>query len=233
MKSLSTLRIKGILGTSLLDFPGQISAIVFLGGCNLVCSFCHNPDLIPKNDVGCIDVEEILSTLETRKQFIDGVVVTGGEPTLQEDLESFLRKIKDMGLLVKLDTNGLKPDVLANVISKKLVDYVAMDIKTSLDRYGELGDAGGGAKVLESLEVLKGCGLEYEIRTTMVPKLITETDINNIGQALDGVRNWVLQQFTPETSASLRKTKAYSKEVLEGMLSVARTYVADACLRGS
>ncbi len=193
------MRIKGFQGTSLLDFPGRVSSLVFTGGCNLSCGFCHNPGLVLDPDqYPDYPLDELLDELKQRRSFIDGVVVSGGEPTLATGLAGFLEQIKELGLQVKLDSNGLLPRVLTGLFERRLVDYLALDFKTSPARYAELHD-----RPVDTAALLASCRLaieqapEYEFRTTCVPGLVTEDELHVMGEVIKGARRWVLQQFVP------------------------------------
>jgi len=173
--------ISGWVKTSLIDYPGKIASVVFTQGCNLKCFYCHNPELIDVNKRGAeIDETEVFDYLVQRKRFLDGVVVTGGEPTLQNSLEYFLSTVKNMGYLVKLDTNGTKPEVLENLISKRLLDYIAMDVKASINKYYEIcGEDLDYSCIKESIAMIKKSSVAHEFRTTLAPNLET-IDIKNI-----------------------------------------------------
>lgn len=195
------LRVKGFQGTSLLDFPGRVSSLVFIGGCNLSCGFCHNPGLVLESEqYPDYPLDELFADLEQRKSFIDGIVVSGGEPTLAEGLIPFLERIKDLDLQVKLDTNGLTPQVLETLLERRLVDYVAVDFKTAPQRYSELH-----SQPVDVIALLSSCRLvidtapEYEFRTTCVPGLVDEPEIVAMGEVLRGASHWVLQQYVPRT----------------------------------
>ncbi len=193
--------IKGFQGTSVLDFPGRIASLVFYGGCNLSCGFCHNPTLIDDFDqYPDMPVEALLDALRQRLGFIDGVVISGGEPTLAPTLPSTLSQIKQMGLAVKLDTNGLRPDVVARLMEQQLLDYVALDVKTSPERYGELHHRPVAlGELKKTVDLLLSGDVEYEFRTTCVPGLVEEKDIRNMAKLLDGGRRWILQQYVAST----------------------------------
>lgn len=189
------MNIRGFQKASLVDFPGVICTTVFTGGCNFRCGYCHNRELVlnPGN-LPKYDKREILQYLVKCTGKIDGVCITGGEPTLQKDLTPFIKQIKALGLKVKLDTNGTNPEKLEELIALKLLDYVAMDIKAPLHRYylvaGVRCEAG---KIQKSIEILAGSGIEHEFRTTLVP-LLTEGDIFEIREMIPKER-YVLQQF--------------------------------------
>lgn len=230
------MRIKGFQGTSLLDFPGRLAALVFTGGCNLTCPYCHNPGLVlDPGQYPDYPMDELLADLRRRSGFIDGVVVSGGEPTLEPGLEGFLAELKGLGLQVKLDSNGLLPDVLSRLLDQKLIDYLAIDLKTAPDRYSELHSrAVDDALLYETIALTKSAGCEYEFRTTCVPGLVEAADINAMGKAIRGARLWVLQQFVPQHSLdeSLHETEPHSTEVLQDFLKIAGEHVREVKLRG-
>ncbi len=209
----------GLQKVSLVDYPGRVAATVFTAGCNFLCPFCHNPELVQigkyRNQLFLPD-EEFFDFLKTRRGLIDGVVVSGGEPTLQEGLGEFLKKIKAMGFLTKLDTNGAKPEVLKDLAEKNLVDYLAMDIKGPLEKYGQIvGTNIDFEKIHESTELARGFP-DYEFRTTVVPKFHKKEDFLSIAKWLDGAKKYFLQQFRPEKTfdESFAKIRPYSDEKL-------------------
>ncbi|MDR3541028.1 MAG: anaerobic ribonucleoside-triphosphate reductase activating protein [Desulfosporosinus sp.] len=168
------MNIAGFVKTSFVDYPGKIASVIFTQGCNLRCSYCHNFSLIDKND-GSTSIlpEEILKFLAKRKGMIDAVVVSGGEPTLQKNLATFIRKLKYRGFLVKLDTNGTNPDHLRALLDHNLLDFVAMDLKAPLSKYEQVTGTSclGLSSVLESVEIIKSCKIAHEFRTTLCPEL--------------------------------------------------------------
>ncbi len=193
--------IKGFRGTSLVDYPGKIASVVFLGGCNWRCPYCYNLDLVlPERLAGLPDLpeEEILGELSRRQGFIRGVVITGGEPTLWERrLRAFLERIKyEVGLPIKLDTNGSRPEILEGLLKAELLDYLAVDFKTSPVRYAELG--GHFEPVARTLELLKAWGDRGEVRITLVPALLSPQDWEAMLPYLEGVPRVALQRFVPE-----------------------------------
>ncbi len=228
--------IKGFQGTSLLDFPGRIASLIFYGGCNLTCPFCHNPSLVlTPEDHPDYPPQVLLRELEERRSFIDGLVVSGGEPTLDPELPSFLRQVKALGLQVKLDTNGLAPEMLAQLLAEGLLDYVALDVKTAPNRYGELHRTPVDLDLLpRSIALLKHSGLDYEFRTTCVPGFVEEGDIRALAEILRGGKRWVLQQFVPGHSLALplRKITPHPPETLRHFTEIARAAVTAASLRG-
>ncbi len=213
------MNIRGIHKTSLIDFPGKICSVIFTGGCNLRCGYCHNPDLACNcRDLPLSSNEEVLGFISKRKNLIDGVTITGGEPTLSRNLDSFLERVKREGLSVKLDSNGLKPDVLERLLARGLVDYAAIDIKTSPEKYSRMTGAEVDFNlIIESVDVIRRGGIDYEARTTCVPGFVTRDDLESIGKSIGRVRNYYLQQFqheTPLLDHSLVAVDPYPEETL-------------------
>ncbi|NPV04942.1 MAG: anaerobic ribonucleoside-triphosphate reductase activating protein [Syntrophaceae bacterium] len=193
------MKIGGFQKVSLIDYPGVISAVVFTQGCNFRCPFCHNPELVdPERFSDRIPEAEILSFLERRKGRLDAVVITGGEPTLQGELIPFIIHLKAMGYRIKLDTNGALPDVLEELLGRALLDYVAMDIKAPLEKYGEVTrTAADTERIRRSIGLIMGSGIDYEFRTTAVRTLLAPADLEAIGHLIPGARRFVLQKFVP------------------------------------
>lgn len=192
--------IGGFQRFSLIDYPDKICAIVFTQGCNFRCPYCHNPELVdPKKSANIgLTEDEILSFLDRRKGKLNAVTVTGGEPLLQSDLSAFLSAIKRLGYLVKLDTNGSFPSRLEGIVQSKFVDYIAMDIKTSLDKYHQVIKRKiDTRKILDSIRLIMNSGLDYEFRTTVVKALFEKDDFYRIGQLIKNARLYVLQNFVP------------------------------------
>ncbi|MCX6766021.1 MAG: anaerobic ribonucleoside-triphosphate reductase activating protein [Candidatus Moranbacteria bacterium] len=190
--------IGGYQKLTLIDYPGKLAATVFTVGCNFRCPFCHNPELISniKYQISKIPEKEFFDFLKKRKGKLEGVCITGGEPTLQPDLIKFIKKIKRQGYLVKLDTNGSRPDVLKKIIDGKLVDFIAMDIKNYLGRYDETcGVKADKERVKLSVDLIKNSRIDYEFRTTAVPGLHKEKDFNDIAQWLAGAKTYYLQEY--------------------------------------
>jgi pyruvate formate lyase activating enzyme len=207
------MRIGGFQSLTLLDFPGKVAAIVFTQGCPFACSYCHNPELIPTQQ-GAHTEEDILSKIEERKDFLDGVVVTGGEPTVQPDLMRFLKKIKALSLLVKLDTNGVHPDMIEQCVQEGVVDFFAMDIKHQFGKYkeviGEVPD-----RVLENCErtmkIITHSGVSYEFRTTTNAEIHTQEDILAIASRLPIGTRYALQGMrTQKTLKPMYATGEYT-----------------------
>lgn len=193
------MRIGGIQKVSLIDYPGQISAVIFTQGCNFRCPYCHNPELVnPKLWGTSIPTGEILGFLDRRVGKLDAVVITGGEPLIHDDLPSFMAQVKERGFLVKLDTNGYFPDRLAHVIQRGLLDYVAMDAKAPWSSYDHIVHVPVDmARLEESVSLICSSSLDYEFRVTVVYPLLTDNDILNIGRQLMGAKRLVLQKFRP------------------------------------
>ena len=191
--------IGGFQKFSLIDYPDKICAIVFTQGCNFRCPYCHNPELVDPKKFGIeLNEDEILSFLDRRKGKLGAVTITGGEPLLQSDLSAFLSAIKGLGYLVKLDTNGSFPSRLKKIIELKSVDYLAMDIKTSLDKYHQVIKTKiDTKKILDSIRLIMDSGLDYEFRTTVVKGLFEKDDFYKIGQLIKNARLYVLQKFVP------------------------------------
>ena len=228
--------IKGLQKLTLLDFPEKMACTVFTFGCNFRCPFCHNASLVlsDRADDTRITEEEFFAFLQKRKGILEGVCVTGGEPTLQPDLLPFLRKIKELGYAVKLDTNGYQPDVLKAAVETGLVDYVAMDIKNSLARYGETVGIPhfDTAPIEESTAYLMEGHIPFEFRTTLVKGLHTPEDLSQIGEWLHGEEAFFLQGFVD--SGDLIGEGLGALESGEAALSLAalRIYVPNAQIRG-
>ena len=189
--------IGGLQKFSLADFPGKIAAIVFSQGCNFRCPYCHNPELVdPARYATPILQEEVFQFLATRKGQLQGVVVTGGEPTQQEDLPEFLAAIKDLGLAIKLDTNGSNPALLGEVLARGLVDYLAMDIKAPLGSYSRVAGVQVGTEDIEkSMRLVMGSGVAHEFRTTYLESLLSKDDMRGIAELVRGCHLFVLQSF--------------------------------------
>ncbi len=185
--------------TSLIDYPGEISAVIFTRGCNFRCPYCHNPELVDKKRyTTALEINEVLTFLENRKGLLDGVVITGGEPTIHGDLPEFLLKIKQMGYLVKLDTNGTNPAMMRRVIDLNLVDYIAMDYKAPLGKYAEVVRSEVNVHhIVDSMEVIKNSGIRYEFRTTIVKELLTADDVQTIKHEIGSGEKYCIQEFNP------------------------------------
>jgi len=226
--------IGGLQRFSLIDYPGKISAVVFTQGCNFRCPYCHNPELVSFNREGLIEENYILSFLEERRGKIDGVVLTGGEPTLQSDLVDFLREIKNLGFLVKLDTNGSCPEIIEELLERKLLDYIAMDIKGSLENYSEITNVKVDIeKIKKSIDIIMHSGVSYEFRTTIVKSQLKRDDILKIGESIRSAELYVLQSFRPTKTLdpNFLKETSYTKEELEDIASSLKKLVKRTIVR--
>jgi pyruvate formate lyase activating enzyme len=229
------MKIGGFQKTSLLDYPGNVSAIVWTVGCNFYCPFCYNKDIV-EGKTGSISEKEIFEFLEKRKGLLDGLVITGGEPLLQKDIVGFCEKVKKLGYLVKVDTNGMFPDKLQVLIDKKLVDYIAMDIKASKKKYSELsGVKVDIKKIQKSIDLIKNSGVDYEFRTTFIPELLTSKDVVEIGKWLESSKRFFIQQFkndVPMLSSKMTKIIPYSKDELLSALEKLKPFFEFCDVRG-
>ncbi|MGB9683237.1 MAG: anaerobic ribonucleoside-triphosphate reductase activating protein [bacterium] len=227
--------IGGLQKFSLIDYPKKVSAVVFTFGCNFRCHYCHNPELVePTLLNGILDEEFILDFLKTRINKLDGVTVTGGEPTLHRDLPKFLSKIKELGFLVKLDTNGSIPEMLKELIKDNLLDYIAMDIKAPKEKYRDIIDADLDlAKIGESINLIMSSRIDYEFRTTVVRSLLLPEDILSIAKMIEGSRLFVIQRFisTKTLDPNFINEKSYSDEELHRIQQEVLKLVKNCILR--
>lgn len=221
--------IKGLEKSSLIDYPGRVSAVIFLGGCNFRCLFCHNRELVLEQEkLHTIPEQEVLDFLRERKKWLDGVVVTGGEPTIYRELLEFLEKIKGLGYPVKLDTNGTNPEMLKELIERGLVDYVAMDIKGPLGKYDSICEVPVDTRnITDSINLIISAGVEHEFRSTILPTLHAREDVEEMAKMLKGARKFCLQQFRPRNTLDpeFLKERPFSKEEMEELRDLCRKYV--------
>ena len=234
---MSKLEIKGFIETSLCDWDGLISSVIFLPKCNFRCPFCQNGDLILRPEsLDSIRLEDIAAYLTAHRDWIDGVVITGGEPTIWAQLEDLAGELKRLGLRVKLDTNGTRPGEIERLIGKELVDFIAMDIKAPLDeRYAKAS----GVKVdldaiRRSIGLVGAFGDAYEFRTTLVPGLVGEEEVELIARSIQGAARYVLQRFVPENSLdnALRLAVPYGDGLVSRLVETAGKYVRFCFYRG-
>jgi len=227
--------IGGLQKVSLVDFPGRICATLFLQGCNFRCPFCHNPELVnPELFRPPIPEQEVWEFLERRVGKLDGVAISGGEPTMHKDLPDAMRRIKSMGLLVKLDTNGSHPDMLEQIIRLRYVDYIAMDLKAPLERYPELtGAAVDVAAIEQSIRLIRQAPVAYEFRTTVMRSLLAPDDILAIGRLIEGSRRYALQRFVPSkhVEAGFSAGTTYAPHELEALRAALQNNVEECIIR--
>ena len=218
---------------TVLDFPGKIACILFTYGCNLKCPFCHNASLVI-DDIEEFSEDEIFKYLEKRKGILDGVCVSGGEPFLQPDIMDFLKKLKNTGLAVKIDTNGTFPEKLREAVENGLVDYVAMDIKNSKEKYPLITGIEGLKldKIQQSVDFLLNSNIDYEFRTTVVSEYHTEDDMLKIGQWIKGAKNYFLQSFTDSGNLIGENLHAHSNEKMRQFEEIIRPFVQNIGVRG-
>ncbi len=234
------LPVAGLQKLSLVDYPGHICAILFLQGCNMRCPFCHNAVLVPceyeDDQVYAQRWEEVLDYLSHRRTFLEGVCITGGEPTLHKDLPNAIQELRSLGYKVKLDTNGTNPGMVEVLLREGQVDYIAMDVKTSLGRYGELGIKNPATieKIRDTIRIIMNLAPEYEFRTTVVPGFVEEDDIVEIVREISGARRYVLQAYRPEYVLDPDKapTSIVGPEKIRRFVEIASPYVGEILVRG-
>ena len=229
------MRIDGLQKMTLLDFPGKVACTVFTGGCNFRCPFCHNALLVtelPENPDYTVD--EILSFLKKRSGLLDGVAITGGEPLMNPDIANFIKKIRDLGYAVKLDTNGSYPDRLKSIVGEGLVDYVAMDIKNCREKYAEtIGlNSYDLSKIEESVEFLKSGTVDYEFRTTVVNEFHTVEDIRKAAEWIKGAKRYFLQNFVDSGNLIDGSVTGVGKQTMLDMQKAAADFVSQTEIRG-
>ncbi|MBR6531777.1 MAG: anaerobic ribonucleoside-triphosphate reductase activating protein [Clostridia bacterium] len=229
------MKICGFQKMTMLDYPGKVACTVFTGGCNFRCPFCHNASLVTEIDESAMwDENEIIEYLYKRKGIIDGVCITGGEPLMQKDIAEFIAKVKETGLPVKLDTNGSYPEKLKALVADGLVDYVAMDIKNSLEKYPVTVGLDGYdiRKVEESLAFLLSDAVDYEFRTTVVKELHTADDIAAITQWIAGAKRYFLQGFVDSGNLIGNNLSAYTPQEMVEICTRAQEKLPNTVLRG-
>ena len=229
------MRIGGMQKLTLLDYPGKVTCTAFLSGCNLRCPYCHNPDLVLPERIERqeLSAAEVLLFLENRRGKLDGVCISGGEPTLQQDLPRFAADIRSLGYVVKLDTNGTNPGMLRELLHDDLLDYVAMDIKNSPEHYAETcGGVDVLPKVQESASLLLNSALDYEFRTTVCKPLHTEKEMAEIGRWLKGAKRYFLQSFEDSGDLVIGGVQAHTQAELMRLLHAVLPYIPNTQLRG-
>jgi len=232
--------IKGFIGVSLVDWDGKVSSVIFLPGCNFRCPFCYNTKLVLQPaEMPTVPLERILDYLERNRRWIDGVVVTGGEPTINEDLPLLCQEIKKLDLLVKLDTNGTNPEMTQKLIEKRLIDYVAVDVKAPFveEKYSKASGTKSSAllpRVEKTTQTLLEGRVDYEFRTTLVPTIHQISDIQEICDKIKGCRKYVLQNFRADVETvnpDFEKLKPFSNAEVESFLQAAKSIISGTLLR--
>ncbi len=232
------MKIAGLQKMTLLDYPGKVACTVFLQGCNLRCPFCHNSGLLDMAGEDLVEAEALLAFLEKRRGLLDGVCITGGEPTLQADLANLIRRIKALGYLVKLDTNGTRPEVLKHLVGEGLIDYVAMDIKNCPGRYAQTAGAAPMKQIEQSIRFLLTGDLDYELRTTVVEELHDEQSILDMGQWMCRVapghrpKRFFLQSYVDRDSVLSSGLHAPSPEKLISFANILAPLTEIVSIRG-
>lgn len=226
--------IHGLQKMTLLDYPGYVACTVFLSGCDFRCPYCHNFELVNGTADPIMDEDEFFGFLGKRKGLIDGVCISGGEPLLHKDIETFIRKIRQMGYKIKLDTNGYHPDMLKKLIDEGLLDYIAMDIKNSIAKYAMTVDVPNidTSIIKKSISIIMNSGVDYEFRTTVAGGLHEVEDLEQIGSLIQNAKAYYLQQFTMRDTVPCKELYSPSSEDMETFLQVVKKYVDSALLRG-
>ena len=224
------IKIGGVQKFSLLDYPDKISAIIFTSGCNFRCGYCHNPELFSSNSEW--DEEKVLQFLNTRQGKLDGVVITGGEPTIQKGLPEFIKKIKSLNFSVKLDTNGTNPHMLKDLVQSNLIDYVAMDIKAPLSKYKMITGI-EPIGVDESIEFLLKEKIPYEFRTTALSSQLLIKDFEEIGKLISGADKYFIQKFVPSKilDNNLLADKGYTESEIKCIMNILKLYIKSVGIR--
>ena len=224
------MNFSGIQKTSLIDFPDNVSTVLFTAGCNLRCPYCHNWRIVLEYDGPYLSEEDAVKTLEERKKFIEHVVITGGEPTIQEGLPGFLSRLKALGYKTKLDSNGMRPGVLEKSLAH--LDYVAVDVKTSPDLYPRL-KAESVEGLLKTINILKNGSVDYEFRCTAVPGFVNEDVVHRIGEMVEGARRFAFQQFIhgDTLDPAFNSKTPYTKEKISQFADIMTGYVEEVILR--
>lgn len=222
-----SFKIAGLQKTTFIDFPEKIACIVFTQGCNFRCGYCHNPELF-ENKEPVLSVPAFFEFLNKRKGKLDGVVITGGEPTLHKELKDFIKQIKDLEFLVKLDTNGTNPNLLEELFSENLLDYVAMDIKAPLDKYKSIVNVDVDEKTIQkSLDLIMNSGVDYEFRTTVLKSQLSIKDFEEICKTIKGAEKYYLQTFVPSKilDENLMSEKSYTNDEFKEICENLKQYV--------
>ena len=221
------MRIVGLMKTTLLDYPGKVASTIFTGGCNFRCPYCHNGDLVLNHTtMEPYSEEEIFSHLNKRKNTLNGVCITGGEPTLQTELPDFIRKVKSLNLLIKLDTNGTNPAMLRSLLDEGLLDYVAMDIKHCKSKYNDVACMNplDIQSIEESVDILKNCNIDYEFRTTVTRELHKMEDFEEIGKWIEGSKAYYLQPYKESEQVISKIFSTYTASEFDEIVNILNNY---------
>lgn len=223
-----SFKLAGLQKTTFIDYPEKIACIVFTQGCNFRCGYCHNPELF-ENKEPVLSVPAFFEFLNKRKGKLDGVVITGGEPTLHgKDLIEFIKEVKSLGFLVKLDTNGTHPDVLQELLDENLLDYIAMDIKAPLTKYKTITQTDIDTKIIKkSIDMIMNSGVDYEFRTTIVKSQLSVEDLRQIGELIQGAKRYYMQKFlaTKILDETLMSEESYTDEEFKNLRTILEEYV--------
>lgn len=223
-----SFKLAGLQKTTFIDYPEKIACIVFTQGCNFRCGYCHNPELF-ENKEPVLSVSAFFEFLNKRKGKLDGVVITGGEPTLHgKDLIEFIKEVKSLGFLVKLDTNGTHPDVLQELLDENLLDYIAMDIKAPLAKYKTITRTDIDTKIIKkSIDIIMNSGVDYEFRTTIVKSQLSVEDLRQIGELIQGAKRYYMQKFlaTKILDETLMSEESYTDEEFKNLRTILEEYV--------
>lgn len=226
------MKLGGLQKVTLIDYPGEVAATIFTNGCNFFCPYCHNSQLVKENEYD-ITVADVFDYLIKRKSKLSGVCITGGEPTIQNDLVSFIEKIKDLGYKVKLDTNGSNYEMLKELIDKELIDYVAMDIKTNIEKYPSMAPKNIISNIKESIILIQSSNIEYEFRTTVVPGLHDKNIMKDISKLLEGSKKYYIQNFKPGNSLDKEfdNKRTFTGNELQEFKSILDNYIDNVEIR--
>lgn len=225
------MKISGLQKVSLVDYDGQIAATIFTSGCNFACPFCHNAGLVHQTE-SIIPQDEILDYLNKRKNVLTAVCISGGEPTLHKDLPELIKKIKQLGYLVKLDTNGTNLPMLKELVDNQLIDYVAMDIKNSFDKYDLTTGIVAHTNIKDTIDYIMSCGIDYEFRTTLIKNYHNETSIKKISQIISGAKRYFLQKFVDNDNCLSKGLEAIDHITAEHFRDICIKTIPNTKLRG-
>jgi pyruvate formate lyase activating enzyme len=227
------MKILGIIKASFIDYPKKASTVLFIGGCNFRCPYCHNPELV--NEQGEeLKQSEVLEFLQKRKKYIDGVVISGGEPTIHPELISLIEEIKKLGYAIKLDTNGSNPEVIRMLINDRQIDYIAMDIKGPISEYAKISNSEINLKDIEaSINLIKNSDIDYEFRTTICKELLSKDQIVEIGKFINGAKRYALQAYNLKGKIldDSRSFTCYNKKEMEEIRDLVSPFIEEVLIR--